>query len=271
MNATEHDLEPLQLEQRGRVRWLWLNRPERRNAVNEAVIDALAAGVANAEADLETSALVIAGRGPSFCSGADLALLLTMAETGIAPIHFMRKISTTFTQLEASRLPVVAAIHGHAVAGGLELALAADVVVAAEGTLIGDGHVRNELMPAGGSSVRLGRKVGPSLARWLLLTGELQPASAFKSTGWLHEIVPQSCLHETAQSVAVRLAERAGPAQARLKAVLADIDGVPSRLALEAELDSFADHWNAAETASVLRRFFSSRRKDGGPPADGRT
>jgi len=262
VTTSEHDLRPLQVEQHGRVRWLWLNRPERRNALDEAVVDALANGVADAEADFETAALVIAGRGPSFCAGADLAVLLMMAETGNTPIRFMRKISAVFTQLEASRLPVVVAMHGHAVAGGLELALAADVVIAAEGTLIGDGHVRNALIPGGGSSVRLGRKVGPSRARWLLLTGELQPASDYEPTGWLHDIVPESRLYETAQSVAARMAERAGPAQARLKALLADIDGIPSAVALEAELDAFADHWNAAEISSALRTFFSGRAND---------
>jgi enoyl-CoA hydratase/carnithine racemase len=269
VTATEPELEPLQVEQRGRVRWLWLNRPERRNALDEHVVDALATGVANAEADPDTAALVIAGRGPSFCAGADLALLLRMAEAGRTPIDLMRRLSSTLAQLERSRLPIVAAVHGHAVAGGLELALAADVVVAAEGTLIGDGHVRNQLMPAGGSSVRLGCKVGPSFARWLLLTGELRPASDPRWGVWLHDVVPGSRLYETTQSVSERLAEQHGPTQARLKTLLAAVEGMHSGRALEVELDAFADHWRDGDVSSVLRLFFHTRRTENRPSRDG--
>lgn len=268
MTATERELEPLQVEQRGRVRWLWLNRPQRRNALDEHVVDALATSVANAEADPDTAALVIAGRGPSFCAGADLALLLRMAEAGRTPIDLMRRLSSTLAQLERSRLPIVAAVHGHAVAGGLELALAADVVVAAEGTLIGDGHIRNQLVPAGGSSVRLARKVGPSFARWLLLTGELRPASDARWGVWLHEIVPDSRLYETTQSVSERLAEQHGPTQARLKTLLAAVEGMYSGRALEVELDAFAEHWNNADVSGVLRLFFRNRRTKTPPAGD---
>lgn len=248
----------LEVEQRRRVRWLWLNRPGRRNALDETLIDALDGAIGDAEADAGTDVLVVAGRGVSFCAGADLRTLLARAEAGRDPLDFLARVSATFSRLERGPIPVVAALHGHAVAGGLELALAADAVVAADSALIGDGHLRNGLLPGGGSSLRLPRKVGAGRARWLLLSGELMPASWFEGTGWLHSVVPAPRLTEAAEDLAVRLAAAAGPAQARLKPLLAETEGEPAEAALRRELETFGEHWDAETMADDLRAFFAA-------------
>lgn len=244
----------LLVEQRGAVRWLRLNRPHRRNALDPTLIGALDQAVTDAEADPGTTVLVIAGQGPSFCAGADLTHLLSLATQGRHPVEFLSRVSALFSRLETSELPVVAAVHGHAVAGGMELALACDVVIAAADSLIGDGHVRNQLLPAGGASVRLPRRVGPALARYLMLTGNLLPASELR--GWLHDVVPADRLDDAAQRVAAQLAATAGPAQSRVKQLLADTDGA----ALEAELTTFAAHWDSAPVADALRAFLAVRQ-----------
>jgi enoyl-CoA hydratase len=109
----------------------------------------------------------------------------------------------------------MAALHGHVVAGGLELALACDIAIAAAGTLIGDGHVRNQLLPAAGSSVRLPRKVGPSLARRLMLTGELAPAERLLASGWLEAVVPADRLAAEAERIAPRARDGGGAGAAQ--------------------------------------------------------
>lgn len=248
---------PLEVEQRQRVRWLWLNRPACRNALDETLIASLEAALDDAERDPRTDALVIAGTGPSFCAGADLKALLAFAAEGRSPLAFLERVSATFTRIESSPLPVVAALHGHAVAGGLELALAADVVVAAGSTLIGDGHLVNGLLPAGGSSVRLPRKVGFARARWLLLTGELVPAAELEADGWLHAVVPDHRLHDVADQLASRLAEVAGPAQSRLKQLLAQTCGQPPEVALRGELRAFDENWEPAEMVARLSAFLA--------------
>jgi enoyl-CoA hydratase/carnithine racemase len=250
---------PLEVEQRDEVRWLWLNRPERRNAVDETLVAALDDAIDAAERDTATTAVVVAGRGPSFCAGADLSTLLACADEGRDPVLFLERVSGAFSRLEASPLPVVAAVHGHAVAGGLELALAADVAIAAETALIGDGHVRNGLVPGGGSSVRLPRKVGPSMARWMLLTGGLVPAPELRRAGWLHAVVADADLVEAAQAAAGRLAAAAGPAQSSIKSLLARGDGLPAEIGLRMELDAFGDHWRTAPVADALRAFLDGR------------
>jgi enoyl-CoA hydratase/carnithine racemase len=248
---------PLEVEQRQRVRWLWLNRPACRNALDERLIASLGGALEDAEGDPGTDALVIAGTGPSFCAGADLKALLALAEEGRSPLPFLERVSGTFSRIERSPLPVVAALHGHAVAGGLELALAADVVVATGSTLIGDGHLRNGLVPGGGSSVRLPRKLGAGKARWLLLTGELVPAAELEADGWLHSVVPDHRLHDVADQLASRLAEIAGPAQSRLKRLLAEVSGQPPEVALRRELQVFEENWEMSEMVARLGTFLS--------------
>lgn len=142
---------------------------------------------------------------------------------------------------------------------GLELALACDVVVAADTTLIGDGHVKQRLVPAGGSSVRLPGAVGRGLSRWLLLTGELLPATAFAHTGWIQAIVPAADLDATATRICRQLADRTSPAQQRLKTLLHRIDGLAPEQALREELAVFADNWSASDVADALRAFLAIR------------
>lgn len=247
----------LEVEQRARVRWLWLNRPARRNALDEILVAELGRAIAEAERDPGTDVLVVAGRGASFCAGADLGTLLAYAEEERSPLEFLGQVSATFTRLERSPLPVIVALHGHAVAGGLELALAADVVLAAETTLIGDGHLRNGLLPGGGSSLRLPRKLGSGRARWLLLSGELVPAKALAADGWLHSVVPEQRLYETTAELASSLAATVGPAQSRLKRLLAEVEGRHPDDALGIELAAFEDNWDPATIGARLRGFLA--------------
>jgi enoyl-CoA hydratase len=246
---------PLVVKQTGPIRTLTLNRPRRRNALDAPLVDALDRALTDAEQHPPTRCVVLAGAGQSFCAGADLQHFLSQhAEMG-SPIAFLRQVSALITRFEVSRLPIVAALHGHAVAGGLELALACDVAVAAESTLIGDGHIRNNLLPAGGSSVRLPRKVGDAMARWLALTGELVPARRLADAGWLHAVVPDDQLSSTVAAVAMSLVECSGPAQSAFKSLLFDLTSMDAKHGLARELDVFDAHWNANDVPAALTAF----------------
>jgi enoyl-CoA hydratase len=163
--ATLTGMKPLLVEQRGTVRWLLLNRLERRNALDITLIEALDKQITSAEADPGTAVIAVAGRGPSFCADGDFHQFLELHERGDNPVDFLADVSARFSRIAASLKPWVAVVHGHAVAGGLELALACDVVVAVDTTLIGDGHLNRRLVPAGGSCVRLPGAVGRGLRR----------------------------------------------------------------------------------------------------------
>ncbi|MGV9947026.1 enoyl-CoA hydratase/isomerase family protein [Rhodococcus aetherivorans] len=250
-----NDSSPLLVTQSGRTRVLTLHRPHRRNALDSTLVDALDDALTAAEQDPDTHAIVLAGAGRSFCAGADLQYFLNLHAAGSTPLSFLRSVSAFATRLETSPLPVVAAVHGHAVAGGLELALACDAVVATPTALIGDGHVRNNLLPAGGASVRLPRKVGDSTARWLALTGELVTAASLVHTGWLHTLVAEDDLLSEAVAIADTLAAHAGPAQSAYKRLLAELNDLNATNGLAHELDAFDTHWRTSDVPASLNAF----------------
>jgi enoyl-CoA hydratase len=253
----------VEVQRREGLRWLYLNRPERRNAIDEELVGELAEAVADADGDATVQALIIAGRGASFCAGADLRHLLELETRGEGPLGFLTRVSALVTQIERCSKPVVAAVHGHVVAGGLEMALACDAVVAAHGTLIGDGHLRNRLLPAGGSSVRLPRKVGHALARRLLLSGELLPAEDLAMTGWLDGVVSRGELEAEATALARRFTAVAGPAQRNMKALLVELEELGPAEGLQAELRAFDANWHDADAPRALRAFLGARAGSG--------
>jgi len=254
---------PVLVEQRGEVRWLTLNRPDRRNALDFPLIEALDEQVTAADQDPDTAVVAVSGAGPSFCAGGDFHQFLTLDRDGTHPVRFLEDVSRCFTRITAAATPWVAVLHGHAVAGGLELALACDLVVAADTTLIGDGHLRHGLLPAGGSSVRLPAAVGPGLARRLLLTGELLPATEFAASGWIDRIVPAEQLEAAAMDVCHQLAAVAGPTQSSLKGLLHRITGIEPAPALRAELDAFAANWTTQPVSAALEAFLAARTAGG--------
>ncbi|XAS70050.1 enoyl-CoA hydratase/isomerase family protein [Micrococcaceae bacterium Sec5.1] len=251
----------LQVEQRGAVRWLFLNRPAQRNALNGALANALAAQVDDIAHDPGTAVVVLAGKGKSFSAGGDFRHFLALedeSEAGV--VEFLERLSNVVTTIERSSKPWVAALHGHAIAGGLELALACDVVIAAEGTLVGDGHLNNKLTPGAGSSVRLERAVGKSPARWMHLSGQPMTAEALRPTGWLHDVVPYQQLHLRAAEVAAQLAARDSPAQQNLKNLLSSIVELDDSDALDLELAAFQANWRDNNVPDALRQFLAARR-----------
>jgi enoyl-CoA hydratase len=250
----------LRVEQHGAVRRLLLNRPQQRNALDANLIEAITSALTDAEQDAATQAVLIAGIGPSFCAGADLRHLLALHDVGNTPMSFLRTVSALTRRLETSPLPIVAVLHGHAVAGGLEIALACDVVVAEAGTLIGDGHIRNQLLPGAGASVRMRARLGDALGRWLALSGELLPAERFLSAGWLHAVVDSGHGATEGQRLAEILSATANPAQSAYKLLLANLDETPSLTAgLDLELDAFEQHWANHDVPQALRGFLIRR------------
>lgn len=246
------------VEQKGSVRWLRLNRPGQRNALNDELIHALRSQLEDIEQDPGTAVVVLVGEGASFCAGGDFRHFLREGGRR-GPLGFLTALSECFTAIEGSSKPWIAALHGHAIAGGLELALVCDVVLAAHGTLIGDGHLNNMLIPAGGSSVRLERAIGRGAARWLHLSGEPVTAERLAASGWIHAVVERGNLELEAAKVAAKLAARSGPTQRRLKRLLTDVAGLGTAEGLERELHEFGENWEESEAPATLRKFLASR------------
>ncbi|WP_314191790.1 enoyl-CoA hydratase/isomerase family protein [uncultured Arthrobacter sp.] len=238
-----------------------LNRPHVRNALNPSLVEALDTSLKAAEKS-GVRVVVLRGNGPSFCAGADLQYLQTYdAPAGETPRNFLRSIWDLTISMEHSPIVFVAALHGHAVAGGLELALACDVVLADEETLIGDGHVGRNLLAGGGASARLERTLGRNTALWLALTGTLLPAGDPALAGWLRCTTQKAKFDASINDVVDQLLSAPAPAQQAYKRVLHEQVPAPSEADRDRELHAFDRHWVEQNVPEDLRLFLNQNRK----------
>lgn len=232
-----------------------LNRPDSRNSLTPELVSALAEALRQAEKS-NVSTVILNGEGPSFCAGADLGYLLDCAEHDRSPRPFLQTICDFTLAMEFSPIVFIAALHGHAVAGGFELALACDVVIGAQHTLVGDGHVTNNLVPGGGSSVRIENRLGAGHARWLALSGQLVDVETLVPSGWVQTVVPLESLKTEAARRAEMLDGVSFAARARFKQLLGG-NRAATEAALTRELDMFDEHWRNSDVGAQLRRFLS--------------
>jgi enoyl-CoA hydratase/carnithine racemase len=199
--------------------WLTLNRPGDMNSLTADLLHAISARLEEAAADPTLAALVFTGAGRAFCAGADLKVLeaLPQAERDQTTAAFLALASATFTAIANFPKPVIAAVNGIATAGGLELILACDIVIAAKGAKIGDGHANYGLLPGAGASVRLPRRIGASRAKYLFFTGELVPAETLIAAGLVSEVVEEADLVPRVDAIVSVLAKKSPLGLARMK------------------------------------------------------
>ncbi len=241
----------------GQVATLALDRPEVHNALSMALCEALLDALERIAADAAVRVVVLEGRGPSFCSGADLK------ERRGKPADWLsrhnRAIGAAARALAALPQPVVAALHGYALGGGAELVLACDLRVAAEGSRIGFPEVTLGIIPGAGGTQRLPRLVGPAVAKELIFTGRRIDAAEALRLGLVTEVVPDAQLGAAARALAGRIAAAAPLAVAAAKQAI-DLGleaGLPAGLALEfrSQLALYASaDWQEGLAAFAERR-----------------
>lgn len=254
-------MNELLVERDGHVETWTLNRPRVRNALDERLVALLREALVSAESS-DTDVVVLRGAGPSFCAGADLSLLSRYdAAQAQTPRGHLSDIWELTLAMERSPVTFVAVLHGHAIAGGLELALACDVVTASVGTLIGDGHVRRSLMPGGGASVRMERGFGRATSSWLALTGELLPAEDAAFASWLRKVEAPGELDAAVASIVTSLTTVPSSARAAYKRLLEETHGRLTTTDRDRELDAFDRHWLANDVPAVLRAFLNHDRE----------
>ena len=219
--------EVLAVERRDAVEIWTLNRPEQANALNREALDRLAAAALRISSDPQVRAVVIAGGvGRPFCAGADLKERRGMSDDQV--LATLDRIRLTFDSIDRLPKPVVAAIDGVALGGGLELALACDFRVAVEEAQLGLPEVGLAIIPGGGGTQRLTRVVGEANAKELILLCRRVSASEALRLGLVHRVAERG---ETALEVATALAAGfSDAAPVALSAALAAIDGASGRL-----------------------------------------
>jgi 2-(1,2-epoxy-1,2-dihydrophenyl)acetyl-CoA isomerase len=221
-------------------RAITLNRPERLNALNVEMADALSAALDAAQADPECRALLLTGAGRGFCAGQDLAALVGMAPADIG--HLLDHYHPLVKQLRALPMPVVCAVNGVAAGAGANLALACDIVLAGEGASFVQAFARIGLIPDCGGTWFLPRLVGMARARALAMLAEPLPAATAAEWGMIWQVVADDRLMAEAHALAARLAGAATSALALTKSALeaAEANDLDHQLDLEGELQQAA-------------------------------
>lgn len=193
----------LQLESHGPVRVLRLNRPQARNAMTGALAQVVATAIDEFEASDEWHVAVITGEGGHFCAGMDLKAF-TRGELPWDPVRGFGGLTE-----KPPAKPIIAAVEGYAVAGGFELVLACDLIVAAENAQFGLPEVRRGLVASAGGLMRLPKRLPYFLAMEMALTGDLLPAERAWSQGLINRLVKPGQALEEALALAHRIAEQA--------------------------------------------------------------
>ena len=238
---------------------LTLNRPDSLNAMSQPMVQALRAQVEALEALPDLRAVIITGAGRAFSAGGDLLEFETLLNSGKQELlDVLRYNQDALQMVEDIPVPVIGAVNGVAVAGGLELMLCCDILLAAEEARIGDGHSRYGVIPAAGATVRLPERISPSNAARLFYSAELMPAEVLKAWGLIDEVVPPDRLMPRAMELARTIATASPEANRHIKALTAPATRYPGRAErMRAELDRFAEHLEGHDFAQGLAAFRS--------------
>lgn len=218
----------------GRVATVMLDRPSSLNAISGAMADELAAALRAVSKDEGIWAVVLTAAGEkAFCVGADLK---ERAGFSLQDFHKNRvQVRGMFEALREVPQPVIASVFGFALGGGLELALSCDLIVAAEGTKLGLPEARVGLLPAGGGTQLLARKVGLSRAKELIYTGRRFDAAEGAGIGLVQSVVPRPDLEEAAAELAADICRSSPVAVRAAKAATDAALGVPIEDGIEIE------------------------------------
>jgi len=254
----------LELEQADGCVTLWLKRPERHNALNAELIAELHHAVEELGAQPGVRALVLAGRGQSFCAGGDLAW---MREQAAAPpeqnLQDARQLGYMLRSLASCPVPTVARVHGAAIGGGLGLVAACDLVIASATAQFGATEARLGLSP---SSIApyVSAAIGERAARAWFLLGERLGAQQAQRLGLVHEVVEAEALEAGVQRLLATLRLGAPQAQQHCKWLLGELRTLPSRSAeqLEECARSLASVRAGAEAREGIEAFFARRKPD---------
>lgn len=230
----------------GPVAWIRLNRPERLNAMNRALVDGLAAALAAVEADETVRAVILHGEGRAFCSGDDLKDLEAQTTSADITRDWVEAIQDITLRLMRSRKIVIAAVHGWCVGGALEWVINCDFRLFAENARWFFPEVGYGLFVTGGVTALLTKHVGPQAAKELIILGEKHDAARALDAGIAWKVVPDAALMDEARKLALVIAGKPAGAVADIK------------LAINEGFHSSLEEAMARETEATVRGFLSA-------------
>lgn len=244
----------------GGIARVTLNRPDRLNAISPELLEDLDRACDVVEGDRGVRVVTLTAAGRTFCAGADLRAVKELSPDPVRWSAFMGLWHRVFDRIEALPVPVIAGVHGLALAGGLELVLVADLVVADEAARLGDQHANFGLVAGGGGSQRLPRLIGARRAKELMLLGGWLGAPEALAWGLVNRVVPAGTLAAAVEEIAVALAAGSPSANRTVKTLVNRAFDCPLPEGLELERRLVAEHMRSADAAEGLRAFAEKRR-----------
>jgi enoyl-CoA hydratase len=252
-------LENIRVARDGPVETITVDRPKALNALNPATIEELLSCCEELRKDPTVRCAIVTGSGDrAFVAGADIAAMETLS--ALQARAFARRGQRLMRSLEALSIPVIAAVNGFALGGGLELAMACDIVLASDTAKFGQPEINLGIIPGFGGTQRLARRIGAPAARMLIYSGEMITADEALRLGLVNRVVPAADLLPEARTVAAALAGKAPVALEQAKAAInlgLDV-GLEDGCRYEAE--AFAVAFGSADRAEGMRAFLEKRR-----------
>jgi enoyl-CoA hydratase len=242
------------------VRTVTVNRPKVLNALDGPTLDELyeAFGAIAAAPQTEVRCVILTGAGDkAFAAGADIA---AMAGIGVDEARALAARGHRLSErMESLGVPIIAAVNGFALGGGLELALACDFIIAAANAKLGQPEVSVGVVPGFGGTQRLPRRIGVGRARQLLYTGELLGAAEARAAGLVNEVVEPAELLPRARAIAATIATRAPLAVAYAKRAVREGEDLPQSRGLALEQELFGALFGTADQKEGMRAFLEKR------------
>jgi enoyl-CoA hydratase len=256
--------EFVKVERDGRVATVTLDHPPV-NALSARLLEELEEEYDTLDRDDETRAIVLRGEGEkAFVAGADITEFPALRDAAVeaAEQGSARGIQKLAARMDAGRTPVVAAIHGYCLGGGLELAMACDIRIAADDAQLGQPEIKLGLIPGGGGTQRLPRLVGLGRALMLNLTGDFIDAPTAYEWGLVEKVVPREELLETAMGVARAIAARSPVAVGVLRELARTTRDLPLEEGLRREADGFRRCLASEDGAEGVAAFLEKREPE---------
>ncbi len=250
-------LETIIFEKRENIAYITFNRPEVLNAISTQLLTDLRQAIDEIERDKEIRVVIITGAGRAFMAGADISQLAKMNPLEVN--EWNHRIIEYFGALEKLKQPVIAAINGFALGGGLEVALCCDIRITAENAKLGQPEVSLGIIPGGGGTPRLPRTVGRAKAMEMLLTGDMIDAQEAYRIGLVNKVVPEGEALKAAEEMAARILKRGPLATMLVKDAVVIGKDLPLDAAIEYAHKNLTLCFASEDTKEGLSAFLEKR------------